>query len=162
MCVFILKSTCWHRLEGKNQNTLIWPFKYFASPKIFTYIFYLPHSVLTNVVTLEALPDVDIIFICKLLLLFSPKSCLTLCDPMDTRLPCPSLSPGICSNSYPLSRWCYPTISSSVNPFSSCPQSFPASGSFPVSWLFASGGQKVLELQLQHQSFQWIFRVEFL
>ena len=44
------------------------------------------------------------------------------------------------SNSYPLSRWCHPTISSSVIPFSSCLQSFPASGAFPMSWLFASGG----------------------
>ena len=57
------------------------------------------------------------------------------------RLPCPSLSPGICSNSCPLSGWCHPAISCSVIPFSSCPQSFPASGSFPLSKLFASGGQ---------------------
>ena len=56
------------------------------------------------------------------------------------RLPCPSPSPGVCSNSCPLSRWCHLTISSSVIS-SSCLQSFPASGSFPVSWLFASGGQ---------------------
>ena len=47
-----------------------------------------------------------------------------------SRLLCPSLSPWVCSNSYPLSQWCHPTISSSVTPFSSCPQSFPASGSF--------------------------------
>ena len=59
------------------------------------------------------------------------------------RLPCPSLSPGVCSNSCQLSRWCHPTISSSVVPFSSCPQSFPASGSFSMSWLFASGGQSI-------------------
>ena len=57
------------------------------------------------------------------------------------RLPCPSLSPGVCSNSCPLSWWCLTTISSSVSPFSSCLQSFPASGSFPMSRLFASGGQ---------------------
>ena len=57
------------------------------------------------------------------------------------RLPCPSLSPGARSNSCPLSRWCHPTLSSSVVPFSSCLQSFPASGSFPMSWLFASGGR---------------------
>jgi len=56
------------------------------------------------------------------------------------RLPCPSLSPWVCSNSYPLSQWCHPT---SVIPFSSCPQSFSASGSFPVSQLFASGGQSI-------------------
>ena len=61
----------------------------------------------------------------------------------QARLPCPSLSPRICSNSCPLSQWCPPTISSSVAPFSSCPQSFPTSGSFPMSRLFASGGQRI-------------------
>ena len=71
-------------------------------------------------------------------------------------------SPGICLNSCPLNQWCHPTISSSVSLFSSCLQSFPASGSFPMSWLFAAVLAKVLELQLQHQSFQWIFRVHFL
>ena len=58
-------------------------------------------------------------------------------------LPCPSPSPGIGSNSCPLSQWCHLTISSSVALFSSGPQSFPAAGSFPVSWLFASGGQSI-------------------
>ena len=57
------------------------------------------------------------------------------------RLPCPSLTPGVHSNSRPSSRWCHPAISSSVIPFSSCPQSLPASGSFPMSQLFAWGGQ---------------------
>ena len=60
-----------------------------------------------------------------------------------TRLPCPSLSPWVGLNSRPLSQWCHPTISSSVAHFSSCPQSFPASGSFPMSWLFLSGGQSI-------------------
>ena len=60
-----------------------------------------------------------------------------------TRLPCPSLSPGVCSNSCPLSPWCHLTISSSVVSFSSCPQSFPSSGSFPMSLLFASGGHNI-------------------
>ena len=60
-----------------------------------------------------------------------------------TRLPWPSLSPRLCSNSSPLSWWCHSTISSSVTPFSSCPQSFPISGSFPVSWFFASGSQNI-------------------
>ena len=59
------------------------------------------------------------------------------------RLLCLSPSPGVCSNSCPLSQWCHPTISSSVAPVSSYLQSFPASGSFPVSWLFASGGQNI-------------------
>ena len=56
---------------------------------------------------------------------------------------CPLLTPRVYSNSCPSGRWCHPTISSSVVPFSSCPQSFPASGSFPVSQLFASGGKSV-------------------
>ena len=60
-----------------------------------------------------------------------------------TRLPCPSVSPRVCPNSCPLSQWCHPTISSSVSPFCSCPQSFPTSWSFPVSLLFASGGQSI-------------------
>ena len=59
------------------------------------------------------------------------------------RLPCPSLSSRVCSNSCTLSWWCYPTISSSVIPFF-CLQSFPASGSFPMSQLFASGGQSIV------------------
>ena len=57
------------------------------------------------------------------------------------RPPCPSPTPGVYSNSCPLSRWCHPTPSSSVVPFSFCLQSFPASGSFPVSQFFESGGQ---------------------
>ena len=59
------------------------------------------------------------------------------------RPPCPSPTPRVHPNPCPLSRWCHPTISSSVIPFSSCPQSFPASGSFPMSQLFASGGQSI-------------------
>ena len=60
-----------------------------------------------------------------------------------TRLPCPSPSPGACSDSCPLSQWYHPTISSSVVPFSSHLQAFPASGSFPMSQFFASGGQSI-------------------
>ena len=59
------------------------------------------------------------------------------------RPPCPSPSPRACSNSCPSGRWCQPTILSSVVHFSSCLQSFPASGSFPMCWLFASGGQSI-------------------
>ena len=61
----------------------------------------------------------------------------------QARLPYPPLSARVSSNSCPLSQWCRPTISSSVVPFSSCLQSFPASGSFPVSQLFTSGGQSI-------------------
>ena len=75
------------------------------------------------------------------------KSCPALCDPMNCSmpfmLPCPSPTPGACSNSCPSSRWWHQTISSSVVPFSSCSQSFPTSGSFPMSQFFASGGQSI-------------------
>ena len=74
------------------------------------------------------------------------QPCSTLRDPhglQHARLPCPSPTPGACSNSCPLSRWCHPTISSSVIPFSSCLQSFPASESFPMSQFFASCGQGI-------------------
>ena len=75
------------------------------------------------------------------LLLYSP----TLCDPprglQHARPPCPLASPGACLNSCSLSRWCHPKISSSVIPFFSCLQSFPASGCFPVNQLFTSDGQ---------------------
>ena len=73
------------------------------------------------------------------------KSCLTLCNHIlcHARLICPSLSPGVCSNSCPLSQLCYPTISSSATHFSFCLQTFPASESFPMSWLFTSGDQSI-------------------
>ena len=81
-------------------------------------------------------------------------------------LPCPSLSPGVCSNlrlsqGCPLSQWCHPTISSSVTLFSSCPQPIPEKhqGLFP--WV-GSSHQVAKVLELQHQSFQWIFRTDFL
>ena len=66
----------------------------------------------------------------------------------NTRPPCPSPTPGVYINSCPVSRWCHLIISSSVVPFSSCLQSFPTSGSFPMSQLFALGGQLGLEFQL--------------
>ena len=64
-------------------------------------------------------------------------------ESQHTRPPCPSPTPWVHSNSCPLSRWCHPAISSSVVPFSSCPQSLPASRSFPISQLFARGGQSI-------------------
>ena len=80
-------------------------------------------------------------------------------ETQHARPPCPTPTPGVYS--WPSSRWCHPAISSSVIPFSSCPQSLPASGSFPVSQLFAWGGQ-VLEFHFQHQSFQWTPRTDVL
>ena len=77
----------------------------------------------------------------------SCQSCPTLCNPMDCSMPlpcpCPSPTPRACSNSCPSSWWCHPTISCSVDPFSSCLQSFPTSGSFPRSQFFASGKQSI-------------------
>ena len=77
-------------------------------------------------------------------------SCLVISDslgphePQHSRPPCPSPTPGVHTNPCPLCRWFHPTISSSVIPFSSCPQSFPASGSLQMSQLSASGGQSIL------------------
>ena len=77
-----------------------------------------------------------------------------------TRPPCPSLSPEVCPSSCPLHQWCHPAIPSSDTLFSFCPQSFPASGLF--QWVgFLHQVTKILEFQLQHQSFQWVFRVHF-
>ena len=90
------------------------------------------------------------------------QSCLTLCDPMDcSRLPCPSLAPGACSNSSLLSQWCHLTISSSVVP---SPSAFNLSQHQGLSQGVSSSYQvaKVLEFQRQNQSFQWIFRTDFL
>ena len=100
-------------------------------------------------------------------------SCLIVSDslrphePRHTRLLCPSLSPGVWSNSCLLSQWYCPTISSSVTPCSSSPQSFPASLSFPMHCLSQQVGSshqvaKVWELQLHQQSSQWVFRIDFL
>ena len=77
---------------------------------------------------------------------FVTQLCTTLCDPMNhsmNRPPCPSPTPEVYSNSCPSSWWCHPAIPSSVVPFSSCPQSLPASGSFSVSQLVASGGKSI-------------------
>ena len=90
--------------------------------------------------------------------------CLFVTPPglQHTRLPCPSLSPRVWPNSCPLSRWCNLTISSSATLFSYCLQTFPTSGKI-FQWVDSLHlVVKVLQLQLQHQSFQWIFSVAFL
>ena len=91
-------------------------------------------------------------------------SCVWLLRPhglQHTRLPCPSLSLKVCSYSCPLSWWCHSTISSSAASFPFCPQSFQAQGLF--QWVSTSHQvAKVLELQHQYQSFQWIFRVNLI
>ena len=77
---------------------------------------------------------------------FSPSVVPDSLRPLElqhARPPCPSPTAGVYPNPCPLSRWCYPTISSSVVPFSSCPQSFPVSGSFQMSQFFSSGAQSI-------------------
>ena len=99
----------------------------------------------------QQIRSVEIMAICIYLLVFSSVqfSRSVMSDSLwhhglqHAKFPCPSPTPGVYSNSCPLSRWCHPTISSSVVPFSFCLQSFPASGSFPMSQLFASGGQSI-------------------
>ena len=76
-------------------------------------------------------------------------------EPQHARPPCPSPTPGVHSDSCPSSQWCHPAISSSVVPFSSCPQSLPASESFPMSQLFAWGGQSTLASFLPKKSQGW-------
>ena len=71
------------------------------------------------------------------------SDCLQPHETLHARPPCPSPTPRDHSDPFPLCQWCHPTISSSVVPFSSCPQSFPASGSFQISQLSASGGQSI-------------------
>ena len=75
-------------------------------------------------------------------------------EPQHDRSPCPSPTPGVHPNPCPLSRWCHTTISSSVVPFS-CPQSFPASGSFQMSQLFASGGQSIIWAKVAQYLTPW-------
>ena len=97
------------------------------------------------------------------------QSCPTLWpyELQHARPPCPSPTPGVHSNPCPSSQWCHPAISSSVVPFSSCLQSLPASGSFPMSWFFASGGQSigvpasasVLPMNIQDWSLGWTGRL---
>ena len=86
---------------------------------------------------------------CHLIIVSDQISCSVMSDSLQphesqhARPPCPSPTPRVYSNSCPSSLWCHPAISSSLVPFSSCPQSFPASGSFQMSQLFTSGGQSI-------------------
>ena len=122
-----------------NSFSLYW---FFSSMNMVYFSIYLCH--------LWFLPSVSYSF---LYTGFSSRSVQFSCSVMSdslqphglqhARLPCPSPTPGAYSNSCPSHWWCHPTISSSVVPFSSCLQSFPASGSFPMSQFFLSGGQSI-------------------
>ena len=103
-------------------------------------------------------PPIEVYFYCCC---SATKLCPTLCDPMDCSMP--GFPVFLCISQsllklMSIESWCHPTISSSVTPFSSCLQSFPASGSFPVVSLH----QVARVLDLQYQSFQWIFKADFL
>ena len=104
-------------------------------------------AVLTQILPFSSSPDISsqvLRLMTELSFVFAVHSVMSDSLPphglQHARLPCSSLFPGVCSNSCPLNRWCHPRTSSSVALFSSCPQSFPASGSFPMSRVFASGG----------------------
>ena len=100
-------------------------------------------------ICLEYIPLIFVNLVLMCIHIFSSVQSLSLSDSLwpqglqHARPPCPSPTSQACSHSCPLSRWCHPTISSSVVPFSSCLQSFPASGSFLMSQFFASGSQSI-------------------
>ena len=120
-------SNPWAPLGGNNPKKLFPNFKK-MNPFWTTYIPRLIFSLSwTRLYKEMSVLNISSSFCCS-----ATQSCPTLCNPMHSRLPCQSLSPRVCSNSCPLSLWCHPTISSPVIPFSSCPQSFLASGSFPM------------------------------
>ena len=114
----------WTKLNWETVKKLWWSFKKIVFIKL---NFVLPASFLIVVVQLVR----------RVCFFATSWTAMLLCSP---------LSPGVCSNSYPLSWWCYWTISSSATPFSFCLQSFPVSGSFPMNWLLASGGQSIAAL----------------
>ena len=106
----------------------IYPFKLFKELPL----------LLSIAVTFQVLSPISVQFSCSVM-----SDSLWHHELQHTRLPCPSPTPGVHSNSCPSSWWCHPAISSSVIPFSSCPQSLPASQSFPTSQLFTWGGQSI-------------------
>ena len=109
-----------------------------SQPRDRTWVVFIAGRFFTIWATWEALKSSSVQFSHSVM-----SNCLWSHGLWHTRPPCPLPTPGVYSNSCPLSQWCHPTISSSVIPFSSCLQSFPASGSFPVSQFFTSGGQRI-------------------
>ena len=141
--------------------------------KYFTNCFFLLHIDTSCIIVQNALLYMPIIYVCVCV-------CVCVCkyiyvqfslsvmsnslrphEPQHARPPCPSPTPGVHPSPCPSSRWCHPTISSSVDLFSSCPQSFPASGSFQMSQLFHQV-TKVLEFQLKLQSLHRTPRTDLL
>ena len=108
--------------------------EYYFSQDITTYQFSIyPNDILNNLTNVSVQFSFSVV-----------SNSLQLRELQHARPPCPSSTAGVYPNPCPLSQWCHPTISSSVLPFSSCPQSFSVSGSFQMSQLFASGGQSII------------------
>ena len=132
-CIFFLRALCTHYIHSRQSPNGL---NILESSIYLCPLEYTPQTDLGNVCPHEICSSVQF-------------SCSVVSDSLlphglqHAKPPCPSPTPGVYSNSCPLSQWCYPAISSSVIPFSSCLQSFPASGSFQMSQLFASGGQSI-------------------
>ena len=162
LCYLLIKR--YHQEKMRGQSLLILKlcgFRYnavkFSSCQIISLITFNP--LLTA--DMESSQATTVHFLCCFSI---AKSCPTLCSPMDCSTSGFSVLHYLPEFAQTHVHWVGDAIQSSyplVTPFSSCPQSFPASGSFPATWIFASDAQ-VLELQLQHQLMQWIFRVDFL
>jgi len=135
-------SIFWKPLKPKSKFLFLW---IVSDPQSHNEC---PHNILSNAACV-ILTTLNLFGVTLLLFSFSVVSnSLQLHGLQHSRLPCPPLSHGVCSNSYPFSRWCHQTISSSVVLFSSCLQSFPASGLFQC---VSSSHQLVKVLELQHQ-----------
>ena len=156
-----------HCLQDVHSHDLALPFLFFPPPINSAFApkrnKTKPHLQINPLSSLHVLVQLSL----HMLLLFSHQVIFSSLPPrglQHTRLPCPSPSPGVCSNSCPLSRWCFLIISSSVAQFSFCFQSSQHQGlALCIKWVGTLHQvAKVLELQLQHQSFQWVFRVDFL
>ena len=153
-----------HCLRDVHSHDLALPFLFFSPPTNSAFAPKRnktePHLQINPLSSLHVLVRSSL----HMLLLFSHQVIFSSLPPhglQHTRLPCPSPSPGVRSNSCPLSRWCFLIISSSVAQFSFCFQSSQHQGLFQWAGTLHQVA-KVLELQLQHQSFQWIFRVDLL
>ena len=153
-----------HCLRDVHSHDLALPFLFFSPPTNSAFAPKRnktePHLQINPLSSLHVLVRSSL----HMLLLFSHQVIFSSLPPrglQHTRLPCPSPSPGVRSNSCPLSRWCFLVISSSVAQFSFCFQSSQHQGLFQWAGTLHQVA-KVLELQLQHQSFQWIFRVDLL
>ena len=144
--VFML-AVRWKNQKGDNRYSDFWPCRFL---KYMDY-FELDFSCLWKLLTVNEVPwKTQFLFYCTWVIFssvqFSHSAVSDSLQPhglQHIKLPCPSPTTGVYSNSCPSSQWCHPIISSSVVPFSSHPQSFPASGSFPMSQLFSSGGQSI-------------------